>query len=53
MTPSITLREGLVVGGFALLCAAAGVAMLVEGPGKVGPFSMAEAVDLLRLWARS
>jgi hypothetical protein len=45
-----TFREGLVVGGLALLCTATGIALFVEAPSTAGSPSIAEAVDLLRLW---
>ncbi len=52
MPSSLTIKEGFVVAGLALLCTAAGVAMLTENPGA-GAVSMADAVDLLRRWSGS
>jgi len=49
--PSFTLREGLVLSGLALLCAAAGAALVLEPQSAADTVPVAEAVESLRRWA--
>lgn len=51
MTSPSTFREGLVLAAFAVLCAAAGITMMLDLAGSPATVPVADAVGFLRLWA--